>query len=1069
MINLSSAYNPKENEDKIYKLWEDSGYFNPDNLPADGEPYSIMMPPPNVTGILHLGHALEDSLMDAMSRYQRMKGRRLLLLPGTDHAAIATQARVEKNLQAQGIENPRQLYGREKLLGLVREYAENSKSTILNQIKKMGTSCDWSRLAYTFDESRSVAVNTVFKKMYDDGLIYRGYRVINWSVKGQSTCSDDELVHVEREAKFYTFKYSKDFPFSIATTRPETKLGDTAVAVNPKDERYKDYIGKTFEVNFVGSQTLKLKVIADDNVDPAFGTGALGVTPAHSMVDYEMYVKQKAKEDPIDIIPVIGPDGLMTDAAGKDYVGLTVEDAREKVVESLRALGLLEKEETIMQNVGTSDRFGDMIESLPMTQWFVNVNQEIPGRNKTLKDLMREAVTTGLDGRPESKITITPDRYQKTYLNWIEHLRDWCVSRQIWWGHRVPAWYCRDCKEIVSTDIKPVQIIGMRHGQANGNHDDRLNSSVENLENHLTAEGQKEIESVANEVNGVSVIYSSDLLRTKETAAMVAAKFGLTVQYDERLREVGVGEYEGQSNTDFTNFRKENFEAWQHDSPKGIESFDHLKERVYSFLSDIAAKHQGEKVLIVTHGDVLRLMQNYHENLTDEQLFFDFGYPDTGKIITKSIYDVKCKCGSNNIYQDEDTLDTWFSSGLWTFSTLGWPQQTSDLQTYHPTTWMQMGHELIPFWMARMILMTTYIMDEVPFRDVYIHGILRDEKGQKFSKSLGNGIDPIEMIDKYGTDALRLSLITGITPGNDARFYEEKVEGTRNFVNKLWNISRYILSTNEYIVGLTDVEPATLVDRWILAKLEMTKQAVNRSLESYDFSIAAESLREFTWSDLADWYLEAAKAEKGKEKMLSYLLREVLKLWHPFLPYVTETIWQSLGEPEILIVTKWPAEEEKHLDNQAIADFASLADIVVKIRNIRGEYHIDPVQKLDVVIKNAQPNNLIEANLEVVKFLSRVANVSSASDKPEKSAALVAGGLELFVPLQGVIDVTKETERLNKEIENVDKYCKGMNVKLGNADFVNHAPAVVVEVERQKLAEAQTKLEKLREQLSILK
>ncbi|MFH1255072.1 MAG: valine--tRNA ligase, partial [bacterium] len=712
---LPKTYNPADCEDAIYDRWEKSGFFNPDKL--DGEPYSIMMPPPNVTGVLHLGHALENSLMDIMARYQRMRGKKVLLLPGTDHAAVATQAKVEKLLVEQGMKNPRQELGREKLLEKIKEYAEESKATILKQIKKMGTSCDWSRLAYTFDEIRGRAVNEIFIKMYNDGLIYRGNRVVNWSVKGKSTCSDDELVHIERPAKLYTFKYAADFPIAVATTRPETKLGDTAVAVNPKDKRYKRYVGKIFTVDVGAEKPLKIKIIADENVEIDFGTGAVGVTPAHSMIDFEMYEKQKAKSDPIALISVIGDDGKMTEAAGKGYAGLGVLEAREKFVNYLKKNGLLEKEEDITQNVGTSDRFGDAVEVLPMTQWFIDVNKKIPGKNGNLKDLMRNAVTIGHNNDKNQKINITPERFEKVYLNWIDNLRDWCVSRQIWWGHRIPVWY-----------------------------------------------------------NG---------------------------------EEIHVGE------------EKPGGEGWQ---------------------------------------------------------------------------------------QDEDTLDTWFSSGLWTFSTLGWPERTEDLKIFHPTDWMQMGYEILFFWMARMILMSTYALDQIPFKSVYIHGMLRNESGKKFSKSSGNNIDPIAIAEKYGTDALRLSVIGGIAPGNDSKFYEEKVEGARNLVNKLWNIARYIITNFQFSIFNYQLssENFTLADKWILGKLENLIKQTAENLEKYEFSQAMENLRAFTWDDLADWYLEISKFEKGKDEILYFILENLLKLWHPFAPFVTEKIWSGMGRDKLLMVEEWP-------------------------------------------------------------------------------------------------------------------------------------------------------------------
>ncbi len=878
MKELPKAYEPKQYEDQIYEKWEGSGFFNPDNL--IGDPYSILFPPPNVTGVLHLGHALENSLMDVMTRYQRMKGKKVVLLPGTDHAAVATQAKVEKELVKEGIKHPREELGREKLLERIREYAENSKETILKQVRKMGTSCDWSRLAYTFDEERSRAVNEVFKKMYDDGLIYRGYRVVNWSVKGQSTCSDDELVHVERAAKLYTFKYSKDFPITIATTRPETKLGDTAVAVNPGDERYKKYIGQTFVVDVGAAEPLNLKVIADENVDPAFGTGALGVTPAHSAVDFEMYEKQKATGHPIGFVPVIGKDGKMLEAAGKEYVGLTVEEAREKFVNWLKENELLEKEEDITQNVGTSDRFQDVVEALPMVQWFVDVNKVIPGRGKSLKHLMREAITTGHNGDPNKKIKITPDRFEKIYVNWIDNLRDWCISRQIWWGHRVPVWY---------------------------------------------------------------------------------------------------------------------------------------------------------------RGEEIRVQDSQPEG--------------------------------NGWAQDSDTLDTWFSSGLWTFSTLGWPDKTSDLKDFHPTSWMQMGHEILFFWMARMILMTTYTLNDIPFYNVYIHGILRDEKGRKFSKSLNNGIDPLDMIGQYGCDALRLSLLSGITPGNDARFYTEKVEGARNFVNKLWNISRYVLGQIE----ITDSEPSipvsnTLSDKWIINRLHTVLKEIEELFDHYDFSLAGEKLRDFTWSDFADWYLEIAKIEGDKKEVLQYVLVNILKLWHPFIPFVTEEIWQeTFGGEKLLMVAKWPVVKVSKIE-VSTGDFELIKNIITGIRSLRSDYKIEPGKKLDVIIQAGENELLLKENVEIIRRLARLENIEigESTAKPESAITFVEKDVTVHVDIAGVVDVEKEKARLSKELEDTDSYLSALEKKLSNEDFSRNAPAEVVDKERAKLIEVQTKLDKLREQISSL-
>jgi len=880
MKEISKAYDPLISEDKIYQHWQESGFFNPDNL--EGEPYSIMMPPPNVTGVLHLGHALENSLMDVMIRYQRMKGKKALLLPGTDHAAIATQAKVEKLLIEQGIKNPRVELGREKLLEKVREYSEQSKTTILSQIKKMGTSCDWSRLSYTFDEQRNKTVNEVFVRMYNDGLIYRGYRVVNWSVKGQSTCSDDELIYVDREAKLYTFKYSKDFPITIATTRPETKLGDTAVAVNPADERYQQYIGKVFTVEVGAAKPLEIKIISDPNVDPNFGTGALGVTPAHSSVDFEMFEKQKALGEPINLIKVIDEQGRMTTEAGENYAGLTVLAAREKFVGWLKENDLLEMEETIQQSVGTSDRFGDVIESLPMTQWFVDVNKKLPEKDKSLRELIKTAVEVGHNNNPEQKININPERFEKVFFHWINNLRDWCISRQIWWGHRIPAWY-----------------------------------------------------------------------RGEEVS-------------------VGINSPEG--------------EGWT---------------------------------------------------------------------------------------QDEDTLDTWFSSSMWTFSTLDKP---GDLETFHPTSWMQMGYEILFLWMVRMILMSTYTLDQIPFHEVYIHGMLRDEKGEKFSKSKGNNIDPLEMINKYGTDALRFSLISGITPGNDAKFYEEKVEGARNLVNKIWNIYRYIASN--YELGIKNYEinkdNLTLLDKWIIIRINNLISTITFNFDNNNFSIAAESLRDFTWNDLADWYLEVSKFEnsKDKNKVFNYVIENLLKLWHPFIPFVTEKIWSENNET-MLLVEKWPVENKIFSNSEVDENDEQvnlIIDMVQAIRNARSENKVAPAKKIKAVVYTGLKYNLIKAQENLIKNLKtgiEEIEIKDKGEKIEKAIYITVGGIEIY--LIGAVDEEKEKIRISKEIENLGKITKSLEMKLNNKDFVANAPEAIVNKEKEKLSNWKSEFEKLTEQLKNLK
>lgn len=876
--NLPKAYIPKDYEDKIYKKWEQSGVFNPDNLdvPENAKNYSIAMPPPNVTGVLHLGHALENAIMDIEVRYQRMNGKRAVLIPGTDHAAVATQAKVEKELIKEGIDNPREELGREELLKKIREYADNSKSTIIRQIKKMGTSCDWSRLSYTFDEKRSAAVNEVFIRMYNDGLIYKGHRVVNWSVKGQSTCSDDELVHKEQKATLYTFLYSKDFPIPISTTRPETKLGDTAVAVHPDDDRYKEFVGKTYTVDVGASKPLNIIIIADKEIDPEFGTGAVGVTPAHSQIDFEMYERHK-----LQLIPVIGTDGKMTTNAGKNYERLSATDAREKFVNWLKDEKLLQKEEEISHSVGASDRFGDIVEAIPMKQWFVGVNRKIPGKDKTLKDLMREAVISGHGGDKNRKINITPDRFKTQYLHWIDNLRDWCISRQVWWGHRIPVWY-KD-----------------------------------------------------NEVH------------------------------------VGAKKPEGG--------------AWK---------------------------------------------------------------------------------------QDNDTLDTWFSSGTWTFSTLGWPEKTKDLEAYHPTAWMQMGYEILFFWMARMILMTTYALDDIPFKEMYFHGMLRDKKGQKFSKSLGNGIDPIDMANQYGTDALRLSLILGTTPGNDSSFYQEKVESARNLVNKIWNISRYIISNSSVKRVQAKLQPEpkipnelTVADKWILSKFNTLKKNLDNALEKYRFSQAGEMLRSFTWDEFADWYLEISKTEKNNDAVLMHILKNLLRMWHPFIPFVTEAIWENLDPKHDLIISHWPLIDEKLIDIEAEKQFELLKNIVIEIRNARQGYKIEAKKKINVLIYAGKQSAFIESQSAIIKDLKTGINnleIKKSGEKISKASYKSIGGIEIYIPLESVLDFEKEKKRLRKELEQNEQFLKTIKVKLQNQKFVSSAPEEIVQKEKEKLTFQKEKIQKIK-------
>lgn len=879
-IELPKAYDASQTEDNIYKTWEESGFFNPDNLPKQSIlkgakiPFTIAMPPPNATGVLHTGHATMLAIQDLMIRYHRMKGEKALWIPGTDHASIATQTKVEKIIAKENL--TRHQLGREKFLERVNDFVTDSRNTIKNQVRKMGSSCDWSRERFTLDEGLNSAVRTAFEKMYNDGLIYRGDRVVNWCPRCHSTLADDEVEYKEQQAKFYTFKYSSDFPFTIATTRPETKLGDTAVAVNPKDERYKKYIGQEFDIDFVGVP-LKLKIIADHNVDMEFGTGALGVTPAHSHVDYQM-----AQENNLAIIKVISKDGQIENGFGK-YSGQSVEEARALVVAELKARGLLEKEEDIKNNLSVCYRCGFAIEPLPSLQWFVAVDKpfKLQDRKKlnwdkdeaTIKELAIHVIKN-------DSIKIIPERFEKTYFHFLENLHDWCISRQIWYGHQIPVWY--------------------------------------------------------------------------------------------RDQEVYVGQV----------------------APKG-----------------------------------------------------------------------------DNWIQDEDTLDTWFSSALWTFSTLGWPENTKDLKTFHPTSVMETGYDILFFWVARMVIMSVYCLNDIPFETVYLHGLVRDEKGVKMSKSLDNAIDPLDMIEKYGTDALRLSMLIGVTPGNDFKLYDEKVASYRNFVNKIWNISRYILTSVEEVKLVEKMPKAkTLADKWILSRLSQTIEDVNKNLDSYNFSLAGENLQQFTRDEFADWYLEMAKVEKNKDDILLYILQNILKLWHPFVPFITETIWRNFNADRLLIIADWSKPDFK-VEEKSIIDCKRIQDLIVSIRNLRSENKIEPAKKVDLTIIAQDHKDLIESQLELIKNLARCESVKvlSSGDKPGNSvSAVIADGLEIYISLTGIIDTTAEKERLSKEITEVEKYLKSLEIKLANEEFISHAPQNVVAGEREKSASAKLKLEKLQSQLNNL-
>lgn len=850
---LSKAYEPNKFESDIYKRWEASGYFNPDNLPGRrAKKFSIAMPPPNATGTLHVGHAVTMAIEDIMTRYARMRGDKALWLPGTDHAAIATQNVVEKQLKAQG--KTKHDLGREAFVAEVETFVEKSKSRIREQIRAMGSSCDWSRERYTMDAGMTAAVQEMFVRMHADGLIYRGERVVNWCPRCQSTLANDEVEYETHPTTLYTFRYDKAFPIPISTTRPETKFGDTGVAVHPSDERYKKFIGKTFTVNFEGVERT-IKIVADRGVDPKFGSGALGVTPAHSLVDEAI-----AKREKLPSIKVIDENATMTEATGV-YKGLSAIEARERLAVELKKAGLITHEENIEHNLSVCYRCGTALEPLPSKQWFIAVDTpalKYKGKKISLKNRAVAAVRSG-------EIEIIPRRFKKTYFNWMENLHDWNISRQLWFGHRLPVWY------------------------------------------------------------------------------------------------------------------------------------------------------QGEQIVVAAK-----------------------------------------KPAGNGWQQDPDVLDTWFSSGLWTFATLGWPKKSKDLSTFHPTTVMETGYDILFFWVARMVLMTTYAMEEIPFKTVYLHGLVRDKQGRKMSKSLGNGIDPLEMSEKYSADAVRLSLVAGTTPGNDMRLYEEKIASYRNFGNKIWNIARYAMMN--FDIAKTQkltTKGLTIEEKAILHQLNELVKSVTAAMEEYNYGTTAESIYNFIWHQFADIYLEETKARKIKNTptVIAHVLKTSLQLLHPFMPFVTEHIWQTLGEQELLMVAPWPKPARWDFE-ESYHEHQMLVRLVEKIRLRRSIEKIPATQSVTLSLSAKKSKNLITDLQPIIQRLVRAENVTIA--KTITPVLGFVGDIHF-----GGFGSSDGATALDAKREELRAYIMRLEQKLLNNAFRSNAPAAIVQQEEEKLAKAKEELKEL--------
>lgn len=876
--NIPKVYDPASVEKKWYEFWEKNRYFHAEPEPGK-KPFSIVIPPPNITGKLHMGHALDNTLQDILIRWHRMMGDNTLWMPGYDHAGLATQIKVEEVLKKEEGKTRFDL-GREEFVKRVWAWKEEYGDRIINQLKCLGISCDWERKRFTMDEGCSRAVRETFVSLFEKGLIYKGTRITNWCVNCHTALSDIEVEHEDTPGHLWYVRYpvvgEEDTYLTIATTRPETIPGDTAVAVNPEDERYAKLIGKTLRLPILNRE---IPVIADSYVDTKFGTGAVKITPSHDPNDYEMGLRHNLPE-----IVVIGKDGVMTEEAGP-FAGLERYECRKQIVARLKEEGYLVKIEEHSHAVGHCQRCHNIVEPLVSTQWFVK-----------MQPLVKAAVDCVTDGRTQ----FVPERFTKNYTGWMENIHDWCISRQIWWGHRIPVWYCDDCGE--------------------------MSASRTDLE--------------------------------------------------------------------------------------------------------------------------------------------------------------KCpKCGSMHIHQDEDALDTWFSSALWPFSTMGWPDNTELLKQFYPTSVLVTGYDIIFFWVARMLIMGMEFMKEIPFEKVFIHGLVRDSQGRKMSKSLGNGIDPLEVIEKYGADTLRFMLITGNTPGNDMRFYWERVEGTRNFANKIWNASRFALMNMEGYDKDAELAPYTLADKWILSRLQDTVKDVTGLLERFELGEAGRAIYDFIWSEVCDWYIEIAKPrlynkEAASERataqhVLATVLVSAMKLLHPYMPFITEEIYQCLPhEAESIMISKWPVADESLVDPEAERGMNAIMDSIKAIRNMRAEVNANPGKKIPAIMLVSEDlREVVAHNDSYIKLLGCIDNLELRplnGEKPENAMAAVVTGIEVYLPLAGLIDVEKETQRLSKELAAMEKDLQRAGGKLNNAGFLAKAPEDVIAKERAKYEELSGKIEAVKKRMAYL-
>ena len=876
-----TTYNPKEIEQQWYTYWEEKGYFH-EEVDTNKEPFSIVLPPPNVTGQLHMGHALDNTLQDILIRTKRMQGYNVLWMPGTDHAGIATQVKVEENIMKTEGKSRHDL-GREEFLKRVWEWKQEYGSTIVKQIRSLGASCDWTRERFTLDEGYHEAVLKVFVELYEKGLIYRGERITNWCPNCLTALSDIEVEHEDENGHLWHIKYpvigEEDVFLTVATTRPETMFGDVAVAVNPNDERYAHLVGKELLLPFVNRH---IPIIADEYVDQSFGTGCVKITPAHDPNDFEMGQRHN-----LESIVVMNPDGTMNAGAGH-FVNMPRELARKQVVAELEAQGLLEKVEEHGHSVGHCSRCNTTVEPMVSKQWFVS---------------MEPLAKPALEVVRDKSIEFVPERFTKTYINWLESIRDWCISRQLWWGHRIPAWYCQDCGETIVTT----------------------------------------------------------------------------------------------------------------------------------------------------------------ETLTE------------------------CPHCHGKVEQDPDVLDTWFSSALWPFATMGWPDNTEEVKHWYPTSVMVTGYDIIFFWVARMIFMGLEFKEEIPFKHVFIHGLVRDSQGRKMSKSLGNGINPLEVIEEYGADALRFTLVTGNTPGNDMRFYMERVEANRNFANKIWNASKFVLMNLEGFDEsfVPSAEDYTLADKWILEEYNKTVTNITNNLDKFELGEAASAVYDFIWNTYCDWYIELAKPrlynkEGGRDRqtaqyLLVSILRHMMELLHPFMPFVTEHIWQHLPhEGESIMVAPWPSTLSMEGFGSAAAHMNVMMDGIKGIRNMRAEMNVPMGKRSEVILVPAteELKGILETHgdyFHTLGWAEKVTVLSPDALKPENATVTVVNGLEVYLLLKDLIDADKEKERIAKEQATVLKEIARLEGKLNNQGFLAKAPEAVVAKEKEKLEEYKQKQQALNEREEFLK